>query len=98
MPDLHVSAEHDGSVGTADIRAALTDLDVSVSSPVDAAGRQLGVYTETADGSHHVHVTNDGHDGSWTLKSQKAVVSAIEAIDGVTGDVTVTEGGYEKSE
>jgi len=79
-----------------DIRAALSGLtedDVSVSSPISEGGSEAAVVVngDTAE------VRIDGHDGSWTKKSQKGVVSAIEAVDGVEECVSV-DGGYEKDE
>lgn len=87
---LVLDVAHDGSVEVGDVSAALSGLDVSQTSPVDADGSTFGCLP--GDGS--IEVRNRGHDGRWTKKSQEAVLGALEAIEGVT-DIEIVEGGYE---
>lgn len=88
---LEVVFEADG-VSRRDVRAALeglTDDDLSVSSPISPGGREAGVAIEDGD----VVVRVEGHDGDWTRKSTRAVVSAVESVDGVVESAGV-DGGY----
>lgn len=100
MTDLHITAEHDGTVGTTDVRGALTDLDVSQSSPVDSEGRQLGTSVETEPGedgeddTHLIHVVSSGREGTWTKQSTGAVADAVRDIEGVVSSSVAVEGGY----
>jgi hypothetical protein len=87
-----IEAEYEGELSNSEVRSALTGMDVSQSSPVDAAGRRVG----TAWGNGEITLTVDGGDEDFTKKSETALVRAVRRIDGVDEDsVTVTKGGYE---
>lgn len=92
--DGYRTSDQDGDgdvVSNADVRAALSDLDVSESSPVAASGRLLATAVE--EGAVHVR-GGAKRSGSFTKKSQSALVEAVESVDGLA-DVTVESGGYD---
>lgn len=101
--ELHVTAEHDGSVSNAAVRDALSGLDVSESSPITADASQVGISHSTeADGEgddgevhHHVELHVSGHDGEWTKTSQEALLDALKDLDGVDVESVSVEGGHE---
>ena len=89
---LVATFELDGAVSKRAIRSALgalTDDDLSASSPISAGGREAAVVA----GDETAVVRVIGHDGDWTKKSTQAVLDAVEAVDGIEG-VSDVEGGY----
>lgn len=86
---FHLAADHDGSLGNAEVRDVLTGMDVSESSPVDANGRDLG--TEVGDDTLHLR----GDSGDWTKKSTEAVTDAVKNLDAVDAKSVEVEGGYD---
>lgn len=104
--ELHVTAEHDGTVSNADLREAFTDLDVSESSPITTDAPEVGIghseETEENDEGeeethHYVTLSVAGHEGEWTKTSQDALLDALKNIDGVDGTNLTVEGGHESS-
>lgn len=98
--ELHVTADHDGSVSNAALRERFSGLDVSESSPITADASQVGIVlsTETDDDgevNHHVELHVSGHDGDWTKTSQEALLDALKDLDGVDVESVSVEGGHE---
>lgn len=86
--------EAESGVSKAAVRDALSALsedDVSSSSPVSAGGQELAV-DDTGDGA--LAVICEGHGGDWTKTSEEAVRVAVQSVDGV-GDLVGSEGGYD---
>jgi hypothetical protein len=90
-----IVADHDGTLESAAVREALTDLDVSESSPVTADAPQVGPGVSDST----VTLTISGHGGDFTKKSQTALTDAVKSIDAVDPEtVTVEDGGYTPDE
>jgi|APHM01.1.fsa_nt_gi hypothetical protein len=90
--DIHIGVLGPATPG--DVRDQLrevTEGDISQTSPITAGVPEAGVY-ETDN--HTVHVRVEGHDGQWTLTSERAVCRALEEIHPEV-EVSVVEGGYE---
>lgn len=80
----------------ADIRAqldALSEDDISVSSPISAGGRKVAIGTIDTD-EWTVTVRVEGHDGDWTKTSEEALRKAVQRATGV-GDLIDADGGYD---
>jgi len=90
---ITVTASADGLNG-GELRAALSELDVSQSSPVDPAGNRIGTAVE--DGTVTLRATGDAE---FTKKSQQALKRALRGLDAVDNDtVSVEAGGYEPAD
>lgn len=90
--DITITADHDGTLANSDIRAALTGMDVSATSPVDADGRSVGT-SHTDDTVTLVVDTPDG--GEFTKTSQTALTDALASVEAVDADSITVEGGYQ---
>lgn len=97
MPEhihLEVEPKADKRLTVADVREALSQLDdddLSASSPVSAGVPEAGIEVDTA-GNAHVRV--EGWEGDFTRTSERALSSALSALD-TAGGVAVVSGGYE---
>lgn len=69
--------------------SALTDDDVSQTSPVTAGGNEVGVIVTDDE----VTLTVEGHGGEFTKTTESALIEVIEDVLGEDAEVTV-EGGY----
>jgi hypothetical protein len=92
---IEVTADVDDSFERAALReelSALTDDDVSQSSPISEGAPEAGIAHNRAESVVTVRV--EGHGGSWTKTSMDALRTAVGRVDGVL-DASVTDGGYD---
>jgi hypothetical protein len=89
--NIEVTADANDGVTVPDIRDEFqSGLDVSQSSPITETALEVALVVD--DGEVLARV--EGHDGDFTKKSQEALKSALNAVDGVSG-ASVDAGGYE---
>lgn len=94
----HIRVEADvqdgADVASGDVRAALSGLDVSQSSPVSPNAREVAAWVDAEEGV--VTLTVEGRTGSFTKKSETALTDTLKNMDGVDAtSVEVVDGGYE---
>jgi hypothetical protein len=95
---IEVTADVDDSFERAALceeLSALTDDDVSQSSPITAGAPEAGIAHNRVESVVTVRV--EGHGGDWTKTSMDALTTAVRRVDGVL-DVSVTDGGYDAEE
>lgn len=92
---IEVTADVNGDFSERALRtalAALTDEDLSESSPVSAGAQEVAVDHNQRDGV--VHVRCEGHSGDFTKTSERALTRTVRGVTGVE-DASVTDGGYD---
>lgn len=93
--NIEVTADVDDGFDERALRtalAALTDDDLSASSPVSPGAPEVAVDHNSDDGI--VHVRCEGHDGDFTKTTQRALVRTVRGMSGVI-EASVTAGGYD---
>jgi len=78
-----------------DALAGLTADDLTEKSPVTAGGTELAVTVGEHDGEEVLLVREEGHGGEWSKTSERAVRTAVKAVDAIT-DMVASSGGYEE--